>query len=555
MSSFLSKYIFSHVKRIKLPDGSDEHTGHSEAEGANKEKDININTPTQCAKNVDNVHPCTFTPHIHPSSLIATCGISHGIRLVANIFCTNRRNNNNNDTDNDTNNTRSVVLMERYTYFLVSEIFTQMGIDVDIVEADADGVIIQSVEDKVIEIEVVEVGESCHGVVETQDRSVDSNLDSAYSTDNLRDIDLYRDDSNIQSKRKVKALYIVPLFSNPCGISLSIQRRCELLKLAYKYNFIVISDEAYGFLNYGELQSTSNYGLQDGIDDDIGEEMDAKGVTSLVDKCKHKSLNKQCNLTECNNNIQADTDKQSPNTNSTAIHLSMFSLKYMIPPEHLDMLIVLGSYSKIYSPGIRLGYILTSNNEYISALSTDGTMCSGGGPPSFILEVMTRIMDTGKLERYIDYLRHVYEKRFLTMSKAIDKYFDIYNIKVEYHLPTGGYFLWLKLVDVADTNLMFEYFEWRTVIGGLKLKLGSVSDQKENMNTEDRNVTSELNSPLGVTFLTGIKCIPKKVAETSPYIRLSIAFYTDNEIELGIERLAIGVSQYLSSNIHVNGNI
>ena len=47
-----------------------------------------------------------------------------------------------------------------------------------------------------------------------------------------------------------KILYVVTFYSNPLGVSLSEERKIKLIELAHRYDFYIISDEAYEFLYY-----------------------------------------------------------------------------------------------------------------------------------------------------------------------------------------------------------------------------------------------------------------------------------------------------------------
>jgi len=47
-----------------------------------------------------------------------------------------------------------------------------------------------------------------------------------------------------------KLLYVVPNFQNPTGVTLTRARRERLLELAAEYDFLVLSDDAYGDLRY-----------------------------------------------------------------------------------------------------------------------------------------------------------------------------------------------------------------------------------------------------------------------------------------------------------------
>jgi 2-aminoadipate transaminase len=47
-----------------------------------------------------------------------------------------------------------------------------------------------------------------------------------------------------------KLLYVMPNFQNPTGVVLSVERRKQLAKLAQKYGFYILEDDAYFELNY-----------------------------------------------------------------------------------------------------------------------------------------------------------------------------------------------------------------------------------------------------------------------------------------------------------------
>lgn len=51
---------------------------------------------------------------------------------------------------------------------------------------------------------------------------------------------------------RIKAVYIVPTFGNPSGTTLSVERRVKLVKLAAKYDFMIIEDDPYGAISFSE---------------------------------------------------------------------------------------------------------------------------------------------------------------------------------------------------------------------------------------------------------------------------------------------------------------
>lgn len=57
-------------------------------------------------------------------------------------------------------------------------------------------------------------------------------------------------DAVIKEGKKITAMYEVPDFQNPTGISLPLNERKELIELADKYDFYIIEDSPYGYYCY-----------------------------------------------------------------------------------------------------------------------------------------------------------------------------------------------------------------------------------------------------------------------------------------------------------------
>ncbi|MEM5342902.1 PLP-dependent aminotransferase family protein [Paraburkholderia azotifigens] len=75
--------------------------------------------------------------------------------------------------------------------------------------------------------------------------------------------------SNLLSSGAVtapKLLYTVPTFANPTGATLSEERRIALLKLAVKYEFLIIEDDPYGDLRFAGEKVPSILSLASQVD-------------------------------------------------------------------------------------------------------------------------------------------------------------------------------------------------------------------------------------------------------------------------------------------------
>lgn len=67
-------------------------------------------------------------------------------------------------------------------------------------------------------------------------------------------IDPYQFEQTIIDNKNVKALYIIPNFQNPTGITTSLHKRKKIYDICVKHNIIIIEDNPYGDLSF-----TDNY--------------------------------------------------------------------------------------------------------------------------------------------------------------------------------------------------------------------------------------------------------------------------------------------------------
>ena len=105
----------------------------------------------------------------------------------------------------------------------------------------------------------------------------------------------------------------------------------------------------------------------------------------------------------------------------------------------------LSTFSKILSPGIRLGWIVASE-EVITRL---GQAKQGADlhTNSFVQFVACRIAEQGFIEGHIKRLRIAYRERCEAMLAAMEEHFPP---GVTWTHPQGGLFLWVKLPDSID---------------------------------------------------------------------------------------------------------
>ena len=129
---------------------------------------------------------------IQPESLFVTNGISKALDLICTLFT----------------QAGDTIFVEEPTYFLALRIFADHHLNVISIDTDENGLIIESLEEKLNEFHP-------------------------------------------------KFLYLIPTFQNPAGSTLPQERRDGLVQLAQEYDFIIAADEVYHLLSYTQTQPKS----------------------------------------------------------------------------------------------------------------------------------------------------------------------------------------------------------------------------------------------------------------------------------------------------------
>jgi 2-aminoadipate transaminase len=66
------------------------------------------------------------------------------------------------------------------------------------------------------------------------------------------------------AEHKPKFVYLIPTFGNPSGAMLSLERRKKVLELAVKYQTLIVEDDPYGDLYFGEAPAAVDHVAQQG---------------------------------------------------------------------------------------------------------------------------------------------------------------------------------------------------------------------------------------------------------------------------------------------------
>ncbi|TRM79098.1 aminotransferase [Sulfolobus sp. B5] len=76
------------------------------------------------------------------------------------------------------------------------------------------------------------------------------NFNSINVNDNGPDLDELEKKvrEKVSDGKKIKLIYVIPTAQNPAGTTMNLDNRKRLLEIASKYDFLVVEDDAYGFL-------------------------------------------------------------------------------------------------------------------------------------------------------------------------------------------------------------------------------------------------------------------------------------------------------------------
>ncbi|MDG1859375.1 MAG: PLP-dependent aminotransferase family protein [Emcibacteraceae bacterium] len=111
-------------------------------------------------------------------------------------------------------------------------------------------------------------------------------------------------------------------------------------------------------------------------------------------------------------------------------------------------IISMGSFSKILSPALRLGWIQTSP-LLMEKAHESGMINSGGSLNHFTSHIARYALELGLLEAHLAHLRVALGKRSEAMDGALNCFL---GNTLQWQRPKGGYFFWLALPEGMDAD-------------------------------------------------------------------------------------------------------
>jgi 2-aminoadipate transaminase len=190
--------------------------------------------------------------------------------------------------------------------------------------------------------------------------------------------------------RRPKFIYTIPNFQNPGGVTMSLARRRRLIEVARERELLILEDNPYGLLRYeGEALPTLH-------------SLDAKA---------------------------AGRGGAS------------------------DLVIYLGTFSKILSPGLRIGWSVAPRPvlEKMNLGKQGADLCSSSVTQAFAAAYFAMEGANGERywHQYLETLRNLYRSRRDAMLEALEEHF---GEVASWTRPQGGLFIWATLDERIDTT-------------------------------------------------------------------------------------------------------
>jgi 2-aminoadipate transaminase len=190
--------------------------------------------------------------------------------------------------------------------------------------------------------------------------------------------------------RRPKFIYTIPNFQNPGGVTMSLARRRRLVEVARERELLVLEDNPYGLLRYDGDALPTLYSL----------------------------------------------DAQAAGRGGSS-----------------DLVIYLGTFSKILSPGLRLGWAVAPRPvlEKLNLGKQGADLCSSPVTQMFVAAYFGE-RDAHGGAAWIDYverLRDLYRTRRDVMFAALAEHFGEH---ASWTRPQGGLFIWATLDPRIDTT-------------------------------------------------------------------------------------------------------
>jgi DNA-binding transcriptional MocR family regulator len=237
-------------------------------------------------------------------------------------------------------------------------------------------------------------------------------------------------------------IYLVPTYNNPRGYCIPPDHCKALVQLARKYKVLIFCDDVYNLLHF-------------------------------------------------------DPDTVAPPR--------LLSYDKPSDPDYQGNVISNSSFSKILSPGLRLGWI-EAGDFIIKKLVGSNILWSAGSSNHYGSEVVASALELGLEQAYLKGLNAEYKDTVERVTKVLS---DNLPKSVKFNSPKGGYFIWIEMPQGAKSA----------------------------------DVITECLTKYKVKALVGHMCSATGGSENC--IRISFSHYPPDVLEDAVKKLCLVITQYL----------
>lgn len=130
-----------------------------------------------------------------------------------------------------------------------------------------------------------------------------------------------------------------------------------------------------------------------------------------------------------------------------------FAGEALPPVKYFDTegrVIYISTFSKIFTPGLRLGWICADESfieKYVAFKQTADLHSD-----SFAQRITTKYLELYNIEEHINKIKAVYKQRCTVMLSCIEEFFPK---NLSYSKPEGGLFIWVELPEFVDSRELF----------------------------------------------------------------------------------------------------
>lgn len=125
-------------------------------------------------------------------------------------------------------------------------------------------------------------------------------------------------------------------------------------------------------------------------------------------------------------------------------------LPYICAGHHKNS-ILLGTFSKTVTPGMRTGFVISENTEILRNISV-AKEASDLHSNIYSQYLLWDYLTHNDIEEHIEKIKALYKKQSTAMLEAMAKYFPK---DIKYTVPQGGMFLWVTLPEGVSAVKMF----------------------------------------------------------------------------------------------------